>query len=234
MGHVVNYAYRLYEEPEWVRVFGAITQPYEEEYRPRPFSRDFVRHLPGWYAQKHPDEDWAETFAAWLTPGSDWRGSYAGWPTALAKLAYCDRRMNELTDCEPIVTDVEADEDVGELHVSLDEYYRATSGGRVEPPPGLDGALQTMFEDLGGSGANAPRPAAELIRAVEVELVTNVYRWTGHFPERTRGLLRRMAERAEALKLVIVQGREREAAIAVATFVTALAMNHVHTGSYSA
>jgi len=73
MGHVVNYAYRLYEREEWVRCFGAITQPYREEYRPEPFSRRYVRHLPGWYAQKHPDEDWAETFAVWMTPGLDWR-----------------------------------------------------------------------------------------------------------------------------------------------------------------
>ena len=54
---------------EWVEHFGSITQPYLEEYRPEPFSRRFVRHLPGWYAQKHPDEDWAETFAVWMTPG---------------------------------------------------------------------------------------------------------------------------------------------------------------------
>ena len=52
-----------------MRLFGSITQPYREEYRPQPFSRRFVRHLPGWYAQKHPDEDWAETFAVWMTPG---------------------------------------------------------------------------------------------------------------------------------------------------------------------
>jgi hypothetical protein len=73
MGHVVNYAYQLYEQEEWVKHFGSITQPYEEEYRPEPFSRRFVRHLPGWYAQKHPDEDWAETFAVWMTPGREAR-----------------------------------------------------------------------------------------------------------------------------------------------------------------
>ena len=91
MGHVVNYAYRLYDDEEWVEQFGSITQPYVEEYRPEPFSRRYVRHLPGWYAQKHPDEDWAETFAVWMTPGLDWRTEYGGWPEALAKLEYCDR-----------------------------------------------------------------------------------------------------------------------------------------------
>ncbi len=71
MGHVVNYAYRLYERPDWTEQFGDINLPYEEEYRPRPFSLHYVDHLPGWYAQKHPDEDWAETFAVWMTPGLD-------------------------------------------------------------------------------------------------------------------------------------------------------------------
>ena len=90
MGHVVNYAYQLYNNQDWVKIFGSITQPYVEEYRPEPFSRRFVRHLPGWYAQKHPDEDWAETFAVWMTPGLNWREEYKGWPDALAKLQYCD------------------------------------------------------------------------------------------------------------------------------------------------
>ncbi len=66
MGHVINYSYQLYNAQDWIRQFGSITQPYVENYRPEPFSLCFVRHLPGWYAQKHPDEDWAETFAIWL------------------------------------------------------------------------------------------------------------------------------------------------------------------------
>ena len=84
MGHVVNYAYKLYEQAEWIRHFGPMTRPYEENYRPEPFSRRYVRHLPGWYAQKHPDEDWSETFAVWMTPRLDWRTQYADWPEALA------------------------------------------------------------------------------------------------------------------------------------------------------
>src|SRR5262249_17364732 len=113
MGHVINYAYQLFETEDWVRVFGAITQPYVEEYRPQPFSRRYVHHLPGWYAQKHPDEDWAETFAVWMTPGSNWREDYADWPVALAKLQYCDRTVAALADREPLVTSTELDEDVG-------------------------------------------------------------------------------------------------------------------------
>src|SRR5688500_15396909 len=121
MGHVVNYAYKLYDLEAWVKLFGSINQPYREEYRPQPFSRRFVRHLPGWYAQKHPDEDWSETFAVWMTPGRDWRADYAQLPTALAKLEFCARTMANLGD--PVVTAAELDEDVSGIHYSLAQYY---------------------------------------------------------------------------------------------------------------
>src|SRR5688572_1535358 len=119
MGHVINYAYRLYDDEAWVKLFGSITQPYREDYRPQPFSRRFVRHLPGWYAQKHPDEDWSETFAVWMTPFRDWRREYAQRPAALAKLDYCDRTMQRLNEQEPPVTAADLDEDVGQLAYSL-------------------------------------------------------------------------------------------------------------------
>src|SRR5207253_8731519 len=123
MGHVVNYAYQLRNREDSVRLFGSMTQPYEDEYRPEPFSRRFVVHLPGWYAQKHPDEDWAETFAVWMTPGLDWRAEYKDWPSALAKLLYCDRTMKALADKDPLVTTVDLDEDVSDLSISLEQYY---------------------------------------------------------------------------------------------------------------
>ncbi len=121
MGHVINYAYRLYERPDWTRQFGDIHLPYEEEYRPRPFSPRYVRHPPG-CTQKHPTRT-AETFAVWMTPGLDWRSRYAGWP-ALAKLEYCDRVMTDLRGREPLTTATDPDEDVAGLDVTLDEYLR--------------------------------------------------------------------------------------------------------------
>jgi hypothetical protein len=236
MGHVVNYTYRLYEREGWVKCFGPITRPYREEYRPKPFSRRFVRHLPGWYAQKHPDEDWAETFAVWMTPGLDWRAEYAGWPEALAKLEYTEKVMRELGDAEPLVTSDELDEDVAEIPYTLDQYYRSAEAAGGEFPPGLDGALRSIFEDWGrpeDPPTDAPRrPASELIRRLGRDLPADVYRWTGHFPERTRLLLRHLAERADALGQVYPEDREAPAAMALTTMVTALAMNHVHRGSY--
>src|SRR5437899_6903249 len=79
-GHAFNYAYLLYETKEWLDLFGPFDRPYVDDYKPVPFSRKYVRHIAGWYAQKHPDEDFAETFAVWLTPGSDWKRRYADGP----------------------------------------------------------------------------------------------------------------------------------------------------------
>src|SRR6266850_2747688 len=84
-GHAFNYAYRLFATPEWRKRFGPFNRRYRDFYRPVPFSRRYVRHIAGWYAQKHPDEDFAVTFAVWLTPRSNWRRRYRDWP-ALAKL----------------------------------------------------------------------------------------------------------------------------------------------------
>ena len=237
MGHVVNYAYRLYDQEEWVKQFGSITQPYSEEYRPEPFSRRYVRHLPGWYAQKHPDEDWSETFAVWMTPGLDWRKEYSGWPVAAAKLAYCDRTMALLRERDPVVTNVDLDEDVGEIEYSLGHYYR-DDGHR--PGRRAARARRRHPRHLRGPGrgrrgcrrsSRSPRRRA-LIRRLEPDLLTNVFRWTGHFPERTRVLLRYLAERAEHLRQGYVPGREAAATVAVTTLVTGLAMNHVQRGSY--
>jgi len=234
MGHVVSYAYKLHTEERWTKLFGRFDKRYREEYRPKAFSRKFVRHLPGWYAQKHPEEDWAETFAVWLTPGSDWRRQYADWPPALAKLAYCDEAMRRIGDREPLVTDDELDEDVGEIAYTLGEFYRDQEDDPDEQalPSGIDGALRDVFAGL------APRPgegqafAAALLRRLERELTAQVYRWTGHFPERTRALVRRLVRRAEELALSYGQEHETAAVVAVTALVAALATTHVTRGRY--
>jgi len=233
MGHVINYAYKLYDLEAWVKLFGSITQPYREEYRPQPFSRRFVRHLPGWYAQKHPDEDWSETFAVWMTPGSDWRADYAQLPTALAKLEFCARTIASLG--EPLVTAAELDDDVSGIDYTLEQYYQSYSADAEPGAAGLDGDLRAIFDDLQESEdgkTQETQPAAELIRRHERELMATVFRWTGHFPEKTRSLVRGLAKRAEALKQVYPRNAEEEVLVNVTTLVTSLAMNFVHRGAY--
>ncbi len=230
MGHVVNYAYRLHESKEWTERFGQMTRPYEEDYRPRPFSREFVHHLPGWYAQKHPDEDWAETFAVWMTPNLDWRAQYAKWPGALRKLEYCDRTMLELVDREPVVTKAELDDDVANLSMSLEQYYRESMGVLSERPQELDAMLTTVFADAEKTGVRLA--ASDLIRKLEREVPANVFQWTGHMPERTRWLLDAMAERADALALTYRVDQADVLTIALTSLVTALAMNWLQSGKY--
>jgi hypothetical protein len=239
MGHVVNYAYRLFDTPEWVARFGSIDQAYRDEYRVEPFSRRHVRHLPGWYAQKHPDEDWSETFAVWMTPGLDWWADYAGWPEALAKLEYCDRTMAALADRDPVVTTDDLDLDVGEMADSVEQFYDAHDVGASDEfvlPAGLDAALRSIFEDLGvpeSAPADSPRRlASALICRLERDLTATIYHWTGHFPERTRPLVRHLADRADALTLVYPEPRETEAVVTLTTLITTLAMNFVQRGTY--
>ncbi len=236
MGHVINYAYKLYDREDWVRFFGSITQPYLDDYRPQPFSRRFVRHLPGWYAQKHPDEDWAETFAVWMTPNGKWREQYAPLPSALAKLKFVDRVMEELKKSEPSVTAAELDEDVSDLTYSLSDYYKSQPVAG-DPLAGLDGDLRAIFDeavtDPSANGSNVEHlPAAALIQSLERQLMAEVFRWTGHFPERTRSLVRQLSKRAGELNQVYDKSAEMQATIAVTILVTSLAMNHVHRGTY--
>lgn len=234
MGHVVNYAFKLYDRPDWVQRFGAISQPYLEDYRPQPFSRRYVRHLPGWYAQKHPDEDWAETFAVWMTPDSDWRREYSSWDEALDKLMYTDALMSELRDGEPLTNDDGLDEPVSELPYSVQQYYDEPTSTADDEPVGLEGSLRAVFADDSAEqrGEGARYPAARLILTLARELQASVFVWTGHFPERTRILVHQLAKQAEALRLDYDPTDERRVTVALTALVTALAMNHVHRGSY--
>jgi hypothetical protein len=69
--HAYSYAYKFVHRTKWRQMFGkSSTEETPSFYRPRPYSRSYVVHLDDWYAQSHPDEDFAETFAVWLTPGS--------------------------------------------------------------------------------------------------------------------------------------------------------------------
>ena len=122
-GHTFNYAYRLYDEPDWETLFGPFSLPYRDEYEADPSSTRFVRHLARCYAQKHPDDDFAETFAVWLTPRSNWRTAYAGTP-ALEKLLYVDRVVADYGKRPPIVTSGRLDMPVEEMGMTLGEWYR--------------------------------------------------------------------------------------------------------------
>ncbi len=129
-GHAFNYAYRLYDRPEWQTLFGPFSQPYQDEYQVDPSSTRFVHHLAECYAQKHPDDDFAETFAVWLTPYSYWRMAYAGTP-ALEKLQYVEEVAAEYGEKPPIVTGGRVDVPVEEIEMTLSEWYETVYKNRI-------------------------------------------------------------------------------------------------------
>jgi hypothetical protein len=135
-GHAIQHAHRLHRRARWRQLFGASSAPYPDRYRPRRRSIRFVRHLPGWYAQSHPDEDFAETFAVWLRPGSRWRARYASWPIALAKLAYVDALMHDLRDVRAPVTSRTKPLSIAQSSFTLGDHYRARRHAYRDAPPG--------------------------------------------------------------------------------------------------
>jgi hypothetical protein len=129
-GHAFNYAYRLYDKPEWKTIFGPFWQPYQDDYQVDPSSTRFVHHLAECYAQKHPDDDFAETFAVWLTPYSYWQTAYAGTP-ALEKLQYVERVAAEYGEKSPVVTGGRVDMPVEEIKMTLGEWYETVYRNRI-------------------------------------------------------------------------------------------------------
>jgi hypothetical protein len=225
-GHAVNYAFRLHERPDFASVFGDYARPYEEHYPADPLSRAFVRHILGWYAQKHPDEDFAETFAVWLTPESDWRLEYAGWP-ALAKLEWMDAVMREVASLEPFVPELSDDDvPVNAMHWTVAEHYEADESLPLSDARQFDGDLRRIF----ARAANAPagETASAYLDRHEGELVSRVSYWAGVGPTAARSLVRALRARADALDLRVA-GLEASTLIELTAFGTAVLLHWRYT-----
>ena len=229
-GHALNYAYRLYDRPEWRQIFGPYSRPYRDRYHADPFSRDHVRHILGWYAQKHPDEDFAETFAVWLTPDLDWRTAYQGWPV-LRKLEYVDALMREIGSQPPIVSSEVTEDDlpVDVMHYTVEEHYRELEEKLpIEDQRFFDGDLQTIF------GAAEPGQAAgDFIRTHRRELVARIGYWSGEGPAIVGAFIDFLAHRAQELELS-VRNREASTLIELTAFGTAVMMNYRYTDTIGA
>jgi hypothetical protein len=228
-GHALNYAYRLYDRADWRKTFGPYSRPYQDRYRADPFSRAFVRHILGWYAQKHPDEDFAETFAVWLTPGLDWRTQYAGWP-ALSKLEYVDAVMQEVGAVAPEAP-LPTDDDlpVEAMHYTVADHYRESQESiPIEDERHFDGDLRNLF----ATAADAPgsESAAEFVRRHRREIVGRIAYWTGESAPAVRAFIDFLASRAEVLGLA-VRGLEASTLIELTAFGTAVMMNYRYTNA---
>jgi hypothetical protein len=230
-GHAFNYAYALYRTPEWRDLFGPFRRPYRDRYRPVPFSRRFVRHIAGWYAQKHPDEDFAETFAVWLTPRSQWRKRYRGWG-AMAKLRYVDRMARKLRDAEPVRPQGHTDVTVEEMETTVEEFYKKAL---EEESQSVELALDTDLGDIfkvSKRRKRGTRPAADLLKENRKELVDKVTYWTGVQRPLVKRLVESAVTRVGELDLRADVKREKEHLTEITVYATALAMNYLARGKF--
>jgi hypothetical protein len=230
-GHAFNYAYRLYETPEWRKLFGPWNRRYRDHYRPIPFSRKFVRHLAGWYAQKHPDEDFAETFAVWMTPGSNWRRKYARWP-AIAKLKYVNAVARRVGNQDPPMASGDFDITVSDMKVTLGQFYRRlTRQNRAAVKLLLDTDLSDIFLRK-NSRRKRVRPAAELIEENRLPMIEKITYWTGVRRPIVKELVEQMAETCRNLELKADTRLEPQYLVELTAFGTTLAMNYLTRGRF--
>ena len=226
-GHALSYAYGLNKRRSWQRVFGRSSQAYEDTYRYRPYSKAFVRHLDYYYAQYHPDEDFVETFAVWLTPGLDWRRRYQGWK-ALDKLEFVDRLMRGIAGTPPLKASGRQYWKASGLRSTLRRFYERRRRAEAESQPHFhDDNLKRMFVEGAARGEHR-RSVARLLQQHRQALLITVSGWTGEKRYMVNGVLKTILQRAGALRLV-TEDSEPEAVLQLATYVTTLMMNYRYT-----
>jgi len=231
-GHAFNYAYKLYETDEWRELFGPFLRPYHDDYAPQPFSRDFVRHIAGWYAQKHPDEDFSETFAVWLAPDSSWREAYKEWG-CYRKLLYVDRIVKNLGSADPLVTGADYDLSKEELAYSVAEHYKKTLPPPVEVPAYFDSDLKEVFECRVPRGKEREwQPAKDFLASHRREMVKDIAYWTGLSDANIRSLINHFIERAKALTLWVNPEKNQQVLVKVMALSTTLCMNKLSKGDF--
>lgn len=238
--HAYAYAYQLTRKKKWQRIFGKTSADDTPEfYRPRPYSHSYVVHLDDWYAQSHPDEDFAETFAVWLTPGLDWRARFKGWK-ALQKLEYVDELMKSLAGVPPPYQPGYREKDFNFLNLKLKTYYARKKKLYEDTYPDFyDRDLRQLFTGAPDAGAasrgeGTPPPgikASRYLRSRRRDLMDAVCEPTNEKRYRVNKLLSRLIERCDQLDLHLPPGGPAPD-LPVAAYITTLVMNYLFTGKF--
>ncbi len=225
--HAYSYAYQLPRKQNWRRVFGQSSdEATPDTYRPRPFSRSYVVNLDDWYAQSHPDEDFAETFAVWLTPGLDWRARYARWKDALHKLEYMDELMRSIAGQAPLHLPAFRPEDHNYLNLKLKTYYTRKRKLYADTYPDFyDAELRQLFSATSGIKAST------YLRLRKRRLMNAVCQWTNEKKYRVNKLLSRLITRCDELGLHVLNDDPQQD-FRVSAFLTTLVMNYLFTGKF--
>jgi hypothetical protein len=206
-GHAIQHAFQLQRKRRWQQLFGKSSARYPEYYRPKPSSKHFVLHLDRWYAQAHPDEDFAETFAVWFQPRSLWKKRYARWP-ALKKLEYVDELMTEIAGKKPLVTSKVHVDSLPRLRKTLRQHYKEKCARyTVNYPTIYDQDLKRLFSD---SPRDRKRETAgAFVRRNRSEIRQLVSSWTGEYQFTLEQVLNDITTRCRSLKLH-TQGSTRQ------------------------
>jgi Putative zinc-binding metallo-peptidase len=220
-GHALQHAYQLQLRRRWQRLFGKSSQKYPDFYRPNPASRRYVQHLRLYYAQSHPDEDFAETFAVWLQPRALWRKRYAGWP-ALQKLEYVEELIQELKQVRPLIRTRMQLDPLRRIKKTLREYYTEKRERYLPGYPNIyDRDLIRLFSD--DARHRNRELASKFLRRNRTEIRRLVSRWTGEYQFTLEQVLNDMIGRCRELKLRAV-GSERKLRMDFAVLLTVKTM----------
>lgn len=227
--HALLNAYQFHRRRDWQKIFGKSSTKYPETYLPRPYSKRYVMHLENWYAQAHPHEDWAETFAVWVRPGSDWKRRYKGWP-ALRKLEYVDSLMHEIMVKRPKVRNRREELSVRSMRMTLRAYYEdKQTRYAADSPEFFDRDLRRLFSDADEHRRN--EKASRYIRRVAAGIIDLVGKWTSEYHYRINEVLNEMIERCDQLNLRVVRSDD-EMKLEMVACLTVLVMNKLHSGGF--
>lgn len=228
-GHVIDNAYKLRLRRQRRRIFGSSSLPYPEFYAPRPYSKSFVMHLDPWYAQSHPDEDFAETFAVWLTPEAQWTPRYAGWP-AIKKLEYMDALMKSLVGKKPLLDDIDEVDPLPRLKRTLRYHYRRKRRHHgVDHPAFYDRDLRRLFSDAPEHAGHMT--ASQFLGRVRRPVRKIVADWTGIYQYTIDKVLEDIIARCRELKLRLAVP-EDQALQEFTVLLTVQVMNYLHSGRH--
>lgn len=223
-GHAVCTAYQLYRRKRFKQLFGRFNKPYPDYYRPNPKSKNHVMHLDWWYAQSHPAEDFAETFAVWLKPRSRWRKEYYDWPV-LRKLEYMEEIMGEVSSRKPLVRKRSHVDPVAKLKKTLREHYQEKrSHYGVNIPHVYDGELIRLFQGFSDDSRRKPS-AATFLRKYHNEFCKVCARGTGMYPYDIAQILQDMIRRCREMNLTISRPAE-EVKMDVGIFIAMQSLNY--------
>ncbi|MEE2960890.1 MAG: putative zinc-binding metallopeptidase [Myxococcota bacterium] len=225
-GHVLQNAYQLHRRKKWRELFGKSSLPYPTTYRPRPLSKNYVLNLYNWYAQSHPAEDFAETFAVWLKPGRKWKTRYRGWP-AIRKLEYVDELMAELMGVGPKKRSRAQVDPLSKLKKTLGEYFSEKQARYGTSHPDIyDRDLVRLFSN--DSAHASHETASAFLRRHRREIRRQVAKWTGEYAFTIDQVFNYMIGRSRELDLKMV-GLEKEVRVDFAILLTVRTMQYLHT-----